>query len=134
MSFISKVIVISPENHGLAFFSSVNNGTTLRKEIVKCFFFFSTFLPKCYHHSYWHSMVYVPQIQQQQLHAENYPVYTEPPPLVDQTIPQLYSEVERQDGTQAEVSANGKHVVRNFLQERQLNFIVCNSNSLQMLY
>lgn len=52
-------------------------------------------------------MVYVPQMQQQQLHAENYPVYTEPPPLVDQTIPQLYSEVERQDGTQAEVSANG---------------------------
>lgn len=62
---------------------------------------------QCYHHSFWHSMVYVPQMQQQQLHAENYPVYTEPPPLVDQTIPQLYSEVERQDGTQAEVSANG---------------------------
>ncbi|KAB0344419.1 hypothetical protein FD754_021345 [Muntiacus muntjak] len=62
---------------------------------------------QCYHHSYWHSMVYVPQMQQQQLHAENYPVYTEPPPLVDQTIPQLYSEVERQDGTQTEVSANG---------------------------
>lgn len=77
-------------------------------------------------------MVYVPQMQQQQLHAENYPVYTEPPPLVDQTIPQLYSEVERQDGTQAEVSANGKCVVRNFLQERQLNFIVCNNNRLQI--
>lgn len=77
-------------------------------------------------------MVYVPQMQQQQLHPENYPVYTEPPPLVDQTIPQLYSEVERQDGTQAEVSANGKRVVRNFLQERQLNFIVYNNNRLQI--
>lgn len=119
MSFISKVIVISPENHGPAFYLS-EQWYYFKKRNSKVFFF-STFLPKCYH-SYWHSMVYVPQIQQRQLHAENYPVYTEPPPLVDQTIPQLYSEVERQDGTQAEVSANGKHVVRNFLQERQLEF------------
>ncbi|KAM9180773.1 LOW QUALITY PROTEIN: UDP-N-acetylglucosamine transferase subunit ALG13 [Dugong dugon] len=62
---------------------------------------------QCYHHSYWHSMVYVPQMQQQQFHVENYPVYTESPPLVDQTIPQLYSEVGRTDGTQAEAPANG---------------------------
>lgn len=61
---------------------------------------------QCYYHNYWHSMVYVPQMQQQQLHVENYSVYTEPPPLVDQTIPQLYSEVGRQDGVQAEASAN----------------------------
>uniref|UniRef100_A0A2K5DDG3 UDP-N-acetylglucosamine transferase subunit ALG13 n=1 Tax=Aotus nancymaae TaxID=37293 RepID=A0A2K5DDG3_AOTNA len=61
---------------------------------------------QCYYHNYWHSMVYVPQMQQQ-LHAENYPVYSEPPPLVDQTIPQLYSEVRRENGTQAEASANG---------------------------
>lgn len=61
---------------------------------------------QCYYHNYWHSMVYVPQMQQQQLHVENYSVYTEPPPLVDQTIPQLYSEVGRQDGAQAEASAN----------------------------
>lgn len=57
-------------------------------------------------------MVYVPQMQQQQLHVENYPVYTEPHPLVDQTIPPLYSEVGRQDGTQAEVSANCEYVMR----------------------
>ncbi|XP_025227782.1 putative bifunctional UDP-N-acetylglucosamine transferase and deubiquitinase ALG13 isoform X2 [Theropithecus gelada] len=59
---------------------------------------------QCYYHNYWHSMVYVPQMQQQ-LHVENYPVYTEPP-LVDPTIPQFYSEVRREDGTQAEASAN----------------------------
>ncbi|XP_037367503.2 putative bifunctional UDP-N-acetylglucosamine transferase and deubiquitinase ALG13 isoform X1 [Talpa occidentalis] len=63
---------------------------------------------QCYHHNYWHSMVYVPQMQQQQqLHVENYPVYTEPPPMVDQTVPQLYNEVGRQDGTPGEASANG---------------------------
>ncbi|XP_036125948.1 putative bifunctional UDP-N-acetylglucosamine transferase and deubiquitinase ALG13 [Molossus molossus] len=62
---------------------------------------------QCYHHNYWHSMVCVPQIHQQQLHVENYPICSETPTLVDQTIPQLYSEVERQDGTQAEASANG---------------------------
>nr|KAF6434953.1 hypothetical protein HJG63_000579 [Rousettus aegyptiacus] len=62
---------------------------------------------QCYYHNYWHSMVYVPQMQQQQYHVENYPVYTEPSPLVDQTIPQFYSEGGRQDDTQAEGSANG---------------------------
>lgn len=60
---------------------------------------------QCYY-NYWHSVVCVPQMQQQQLHVENYSVYTEPPPLVDQTVPQLYSEVGRQDGTQSEASAN----------------------------
>uniref|UniRef100_A0A452VDP8 Uncharacterized protein n=1 Tax=Ursus maritimus TaxID=29073 RepID=A0A452VDP8_URSMA len=69
---------------------------------------FLSFLPKCYHHNYWHSMVYVPQMQQQQqLHIENYPAYAEPSPLVEQTVPQLYGEVGRQDGTQVEASANG---------------------------
>uniref|UniRef100_G3TR10 ALG13 UDP-N-acetylglucosaminyltransferase subunit n=1 Tax=Loxodonta africana TaxID=9785 RepID=G3TR10_LOXAF len=62
---------------------------------------------QCYHHSCWHSMVYVPQMQHQQFPVENYPVYTEPPPLVDQSIPQLYSEAGRADGTQAEASAHG---------------------------
>lgn len=62
---------------------------------------------QCYYHNYWHSMVYVPHIQQQQLHVDNFSVYTEPPPLVDQTIPHLYNEVERQDGAQAEASAVG---------------------------
>lgn len=57
-------------------------------------------------------MVYVPQMQQQQLHVENYPVYAEPPPLVDQTVPQLYGEVGRQDGTQMEASVNGEYVMR----------------------
>jgi len=61
---------------------------------------------QCYHHNYWHSMVYAPQMQQQQLHAENYPVYAESSSLVEQTVPQLYGEVGRQDGTQAEASAN----------------------------
>ncbi|XP_055981791.1 putative bifunctional UDP-N-acetylglucosamine transferase and deubiquitinase ALG13 [Sorex fumeus] len=64
---------------------------------------------QCYHHNYWNSMVYVPQMQPQQLHVENYPVYTEQPPI-DNTVLQLGSEVERQDGTQAEGSANGTHV------------------------
>ncbi|KAB0389195.1 hypothetical protein E2I00_007243, partial [Balaenoptera physalus] len=64
---------------------------------------------QCYHHSLWHSMVCVPQMQQQQqqLHVENYPVYTEPPLLVNQTIPQLYSEVGGRNGTQAGLSAHG---------------------------
>uniref|UniRef100_A0A8C5V040 UDP-N-acetylglucosamine transferase subunit ALG13 n=1 Tax=Microcebus murinus TaxID=30608 RepID=A0A8C5V040_MICMU len=61
---------------------------------------------QCYHHNYWHSMVYVPQMQQQ-FHVENYPVYTEPLPLVDQTIPHLYGEAGRADGAQADTSANG---------------------------
>ncbi|XP_073919443.1 LOW QUALITY PROTEIN: UDP-N-acetylglucosamine transferase subunit ALG13 [Castor canadensis] len=66
---------------------------------------------QCYHHNYWHSMVYVPhmqqqqQQQQQQLHVENYPVYTESP-LVDQTVPHLYSDGGRADGTQAEAPTN----------------------------
>ena len=109
ISFSSKVIVIPPGNHGPTFFWK--NGTSLRKGIVKCFF---PLLPKCHHHSLWHSMVCVPQMeqQQQQLHVENYPVYTEPPPLVNQTIPQLYSEVGGRDGTQADVSAHGKYVMR----------------------
>ncbi|KAH0513704.1 UDP-N-acetylglucosamine transferase subunit ALG13-like protein [Microtus ochrogaster] len=60
----------------------------------------------CYHHNYWHSMVYVPHVQQQQqLHVENYPEYTEQP-LVDQSVPHLYSDVERADDTQAGVSTN----------------------------
>ncbi|KAG8510674.1 putative bifunctional UDP-N-acetylglucosamine transferase and deubiquitinase ALG13 [Galemys pyrenaicus] len=63
---------------------------------------------QCYHHNYWHSMVYVPQMQQQQqLHVENYPLYSDSPPLVDQTVPHLYNEVGRQDGTPVETSANG---------------------------
>ncbi|XP_047391559.1 putative bifunctional UDP-N-acetylglucosamine transferase and deubiquitinase ALG13 isoform X2 [Sciurus carolinensis] len=62
---------------------------------------------QCYHHNYWHSMVYMPQMQQQQLHVENYPLYCEPPPLVDQTVPHFYSEVGRADGTQVEASTNG---------------------------
>uniref|UniRef100_A0A673VFN1 Uncharacterized protein n=1 Tax=Suricata suricatta TaxID=37032 RepID=A0A673VFN1_SURSU len=71
--------------------------------------FFFSFLLKCYHNNYWHSMVYVPEMhqQQQQLHVENYPVCAEPPPLVDQSIPQWYSEVGRQDATQVEASGNG---------------------------
>ncbi|XP_042638916.1 LOW QUALITY PROTEIN: putative bifunctional UDP-N-acetylglucosamine transferase and deubiquitinase ALG13 [Orycteropus afer afer] len=60
---------------------------------------------QCYHQNYWHSMAYVPQMQH--LHVENYPVYVEPPPLVDQTTPQLYSEVGKADGTQVEASAHG---------------------------
>jgi hypothetical protein len=62
-------------------------------------------------------MVYVPhmqqqqQQQQQQLHVENYPVYTESP-LVDQTVPHLYSDGGRADGTQAEAPTNGEYVMR----------------------
>ncbi|XP_073084370.1 UDP-N-acetylglucosamine transferase subunit ALG13-like [Manis javanica] len=62
---------------------------------------------QCYHHNYWCSLVYVPYMhQQQQLHVQNYPGYTETPSLADQTSSQLYSEVESQDGTQAEASAS----------------------------
>ncbi|XP_029411883.1 putative bifunctional UDP-N-acetylglucosamine transferase and deubiquitinase ALG13 isoform X2 [Nannospalax galili] len=60
---------------------------------------------QCYHHNYWNSMVYVPHMEQQQLHVENYPVCIEQP-LVDQTIPHLYSEVGRADDTQAEASTS----------------------------
>ncbi|XP_036768512.1 putative bifunctional UDP-N-acetylglucosamine transferase and deubiquitinase ALG13 isoform X1 [Manis pentadactyla] len=62
---------------------------------------------QCYHHNYWHSVVCVPYMhQEQQLHVENYPGSTETPSLADQTSSQLYSEVESQDGTQAEASAS----------------------------
>lgn len=58
-------------------------------------------------------MVYVPQMQQQQhLHVENYPVYSEPSPLVEQTVPQLYGEVGRPEGTQVEATTNGEYVMR----------------------
>ncbi|ERE65170.1 putative UDP-N-acetylglucosamine transferase subunit ALG13 like protein [Cricetulus griseus] len=60
--------------------------------------------PKCYHQNYWHSMVYVPHVQEeqpQQLHVENYPDCTEQP-LVDQSVPNLHSDVARADDTQAE--------------------------------
>ncbi|CAK6450234.1 unnamed protein product [Pipistrellus nathusii] len=62
---------------------------------------------QCYHHNYWHSMVCVPQMQQQHFHVENYPICTDTPTLVDQTVPQLYSDVGRQDGVQVEASTNG---------------------------
>lgn len=106
---VQKSLLSHPEIMAQLFFS-VKNGTSLRKGIIKCYF---PFLPKCYHHSLWHSMVCMPQMQeQQQLHVENYPVCTEPSPLVNQTIPQLYSEVGNQDDTQADVSAHGKYVMR----------------------
>ncbi|XP_027289367.1 putative bifunctional UDP-N-acetylglucosamine transferase and deubiquitinase ALG13 isoform X4 [Cricetulus griseus] len=59
---------------------------------------------QCYHQNYWHSMVYVPHVQEeqpQQLHVENYPDCTEQP-LVDQSVPNLHSDVARADDTQAE--------------------------------
>ncbi|XP_048652875.1 putative bifunctional UDP-N-acetylglucosamine transferase and deubiquitinase ALG13 isoform X3 [Marmota marmota marmota] len=62
---------------------------------------------QCYHHNYWHSMVYAPQMQQQQLYVENYPMYCEPPSLVDQTAPHFYSEVGRASGTHIEASTHG---------------------------
>ncbi|XP_048191558.1 LOW QUALITY PROTEIN: putative bifunctional UDP-N-acetylglucosamine transferase and deubiquitinase ALG13 [Perognathus longimembris pacificus] len=60
---------------------------------------------QCYHHNCWNSMFYMPQMQPQQLHVENFPICTESP-LVDQTAPHLYGEVEIADGTQAEASTN----------------------------
>ncbi|XP_069895995.1 LOW QUALITY PROTEIN: UDP-N-acetylglucosamine transferase subunit ALG13 [Dipodomys merriami] len=60
---------------------------------------------QCYHHNYWHSMFYMPQMQPQQLHVDNLPICSESP-LVDQTAPHLYNEVEIADGTQAEASTN----------------------------
>lgn len=57
-------------------------------------------------------MVYVPHVQQQQqLHVESYPEYTEQP-LVDQSVPHLYSDVVRADDTQAGVSTNGEYTMR----------------------
>ncbi|XP_052026754.1 putative bifunctional UDP-N-acetylglucosamine transferase and deubiquitinase ALG13 isoform X2 [Apodemus sylvaticus] len=82
---------------------------------------------QCYHHNYWHSMVYMPHVQQQpqqqlqpqqpqqqlqlqpqqqqQLHGESYLDCTEQP-VVDQSVPRVYSDVAREDGTQANVSTN----------------------------
>ena len=40
MSFISKVIVISPENHGLAFFFLSEQWCYFKKKNSKVFFFF----------------------------------------------------------------------------------------------
>uniref|UniRef100_H2ZXH5 ubiquitinyl hydrolase 1 n=1 Tax=Latimeria chalumnae TaxID=7897 RepID=H2ZXH5_LATCH len=45
---------------------------------------------QCYHHSYWHPMVYVHQTPQP-APAEMYP-FPETPPLVEQSSPQLYNE------------------------------------------
>ncbi|XP_021482819.1 putative bifunctional UDP-N-acetylglucosamine transferase and deubiquitinase ALG13 [Meriones unguiculatus] len=60
---------------------------------------------QCCHHNYWNSMFYMPHMQQQQLHVESYPEYTEQP-LVDQSVPHLYGDVVRTDDTQVEVSTN----------------------------
>ncbi|KAM6151579.1 UDP-N-acetylglucosamine transferase subunit ALG13-like [Rhynchocyon petersi] len=81
------------------------NGSDLPQDIKVLQYYFNLGL-QCYHHNNWHSMAYMPYIQQQ-LHVENYPVYMEAPPLVEPNNPQLYSEVARADGTQAEASANG---------------------------
>lgn len=89
-------------------------------KVFSCFF---PFLSKCYHQNYWHSMVCVPQIQQHHLTVENYPVCTETPTLVDQTVPLLYNEAGRQDDAQVEASANG--MWWDYMQERQFDFIVC---------
>ena len=74
---------------------------------LKCLLVFFPFLSKCYHQNYWHSMMCVPQMQQPHIPVEHYPVCTETPTLVDQTVPVLYGEVGRQDDAQVEASANG---------------------------
>uniref|UniRef100_A0A8C8RD63 N-acetylglucosaminyldiphosphodolichol N-acetylglucosaminyltransferase n=1 Tax=Pelusios castaneus TaxID=367368 RepID=A0A8C8RD63_9SAUR len=61
-----------------------------------------------YHQSYWHSMVYVQQVPPPSP-VETYSAYTEPAPLVDQPVPQLYSDGGRNDIRQVplDTSANG---------------------------
>nr|XP_048297802.1 putative bifunctional UDP-N-acetylglucosamine transferase and deubiquitinase ALG13 isoform X2 [Myodes glareolus] len=86
-------------------FSCDPSGSDLPQDTKVLQYYFNLGL-QCYHHNYWHSMVYVPHVQQQQqLHVESYPEYTEQP-LVDQSVPHLYSDVVRADDTQAGVSTN----------------------------
>ncbi|XP_050821180.1 putative bifunctional UDP-N-acetylglucosamine transferase and deubiquitinase ALG13 [Gopherus flavomarginatus] len=44
-----------------------------------------------YHQSYWHSMVYMQQVPPPSP-VEAYSAYTEPAPMVDQSVPQLYTD------------------------------------------
>ncbi|KFO24078.1 UDP-N-acetylglucosamine transferase subunit ALG13 like protein [Fukomys damarensis] len=79
------------------------NGSDLPQDTKVLQYYFNLGL-QCYHHNYWQSMVYMPQTQQP--NVENYPIYTEPP-LIDQTVPHIYSEVGRAEGAQTEASVNG---------------------------
>uniref|UniRef100_A0A8C3RTW0 ubiquitinyl hydrolase 1 n=1 Tax=Chelydra serpentina TaxID=8475 RepID=A0A8C3RTW0_CHESE len=60
-----------------------------------------------YHQSYWHSMVYMQQVPPPSP-VEAYSAYTEPAPMVDQSVPQLYTDVGRNDVRQVPLeTANG---------------------------
>ncbi|CAM2119967.1 unnamed protein product [Caretta caretta] len=60
-----------------------------------------------YHQSYWHSMVYMQQVPPPSP-VEAYSAYTEPAPMVDQSVPQLYTDTGRNDVRQVPLeTANG---------------------------
>uniref|UniRef100_A0A8C0E6C8 N-acetylglucosaminyldiphosphodolichol N-acetylglucosaminyltransferase n=1 Tax=Bubo bubo TaxID=30461 RepID=A0A8C0E6C8_BUBBB len=69
-----------------------------------CFFLFS----KYYHQSYWPSMVYVQPVLPPSP-VEVYPAYAEPAPVLDQSVPQLYTDAGRTEVHQVplETPANG---------------------------
>ncbi|TFJ97119.1 serine hydrolase-like protein 2 [Platysternon megacephalum] len=52
--------------------------------------------PKYSHQSYWHSMVYRQQVPPPSP-GDAYAAYTEPAPMVDQSVPQLYTDTGRND-------------------------------------
>ncbi|XP_064374009.1 putative bifunctional UDP-N-acetylglucosamine transferase and deubiquitinase ALG13 [Dromaius novaehollandiae] len=61
-----------------------------------------------YHQSYWHSMVYVQPVPPPSP-VEAYPAYAEPAPVLDQSVPQLYTDAGRTEVHQVplETPANG---------------------------
>ncbi|KYO38294.1 putative bifunctional UDP-N-acetylglucosamine transferase and deubiquitinase ALG13 isoform B [Alligator mississippiensis] len=62
-----------------------------------------------YHQSCWHSMVYMQQVPPPPPSVEAYPAYTETAPMVDQSVPQVYTDMGRNDVRQVplDTSSNG---------------------------
>ncbi|XP_069063274.1 UDP-N-acetylglucosamine transferase subunit ALG13-like [Pleurodeles waltl] len=52
---------------------------------------------QCHHQSYWHSMVYI----QQPAPVEPYPPFQEPASVIDQSVPQIYTEAGRHESRPA---------------------------------
>uniref|UniRef100_A0A8B9Q2A6 N-acetylglucosaminyldiphosphodolichol N-acetylglucosaminyltransferase n=1 Tax=Apteryx owenii TaxID=8824 RepID=A0A8B9Q2A6_APTOW len=59
-----------------------------------------------YHQSYWHSMVYVQPVPPPSP-VEAYPAYAEPAPVLDQSVPQLYTDISERSDAWLIKMANG---------------------------
>ncbi|XP_074925061.1 UDP-N-acetylglucosamine transferase subunit ALG13 [Chelonoidis abingdonii] len=66
------------------------SGSDLPRDTKVLQYYFNLGL-QSYHQSYWHSMVYMQQVPPPSP-VEAYSAYTEPAPMVDQSVPQLYTD------------------------------------------